>query len=368
MRNGKPQKAAERRNVQGEKTRLVILKTAARLFAQRGYDNVRIRDISHELDIAPSLVMHHFGNKALLYRKTVRYYLGDGQIFTHGAEPLVKADISDRQACANAVAESIHIFYEIWHGPERVKHLDRLMLQVIFGRGSVDVPLALDWIGPTERAIERFFRQVNPNISEAEAGVRAEVFFSHIFYPAVIKKLLCAEHGWREFPRDFLLNWKKTVARDFCLGLGLPPPTFAYPEECGGLSNSFVHHPETGDITAIPHRRIAPVRAHASPSKAPAPAGGSGNGNGTGGDGLGPATGGGANTANAAAADAVANAGNDAAPHAQTAETAAPRRRSITRRPLILTKPTSPEPSSFLPRLFPKPKADDTSGGSTLPA
>jgi AcrR family transcriptional regulator len=222
---------ARRDNSAGERTRTALLHTAARLFAQRGYDNVSVRDIAAEMKLSASLVIFHFGSKAGLYRKILRYYLDNGALFLRCALPVTRVDVNDGQACANAVAESVHLFFDCWHGPNRIRHLDRLLLQVIFGRGSVESSQTLEWIGPTERIFEHFFRSVNPAISEEDADVRMEVFFGNIFYPAVIKKLLMSEHNWSDFPVPYLLRWKKQIAGDTCAALSLPPPRYIYPEE-----------------------------------------------------------------------------------------------------------------------------------------
>lgn len=221
----------KRRNSQGEKTRRHILTTAGRLFAQNGYDSVGIRNISDEMGVMPSLVMHHFGNKAALYRETVEYFLSSGDIYLRAALPLSRVDIQDRQAASNALAEAIHYIFEEWHGPRRVRFLDRLMLQVIVGRGAVDIPLALKWIGPAEHVFESFFRRVRPEASEGEIQASMEVFWGGVFYPGIIRELLCVENSWREYPVEFLLEWKKVLSRNFALGLGLPAPNFQYPEE-----------------------------------------------------------------------------------------------------------------------------------------
>ncbi|MDR2430057.1 MAG: TetR/AcrR family transcriptional regulator [Puniceicoccales bacterium] len=225
------QDSLKRCNAQGEKTRRRILTTAGRLFAQNGYDSVGIRNVSDEMGIAPSLLIHHFGNKATLYQRTVEYFLSSGDIYLRAALPLSRVDIQDRQASANALAESIHHIFEEWHGPRRIRFLDKLMLQVIVGRGAVDVPLALKWIGPAEHIFEDFFRRVRPEASECEIQAHMEVFWGGVFYPGVIRELLCVENSWKEYPVEFLLEWKRVLARNFCLGLGLPAPDFHYPEE-----------------------------------------------------------------------------------------------------------------------------------------
>jgi AcrR family transcriptional regulator len=59
------QDLSKRCNAQGEKTRRRILITAGRLFAQNGYDSVGIRNVSDEMGVAPSLLIHHFAGDGL---------------------------------------------------------------------------------------------------------------------------------------------------------------------------------------------------------------------------------------------------------------------------------------------------------------
>ncbi|MDR1497408.1 MAG: TetR/AcrR family transcriptional regulator [Puniceicoccales bacterium] len=231
MQPARKKRGKGRSNVQGEKRRANILKVSVRLFALRGYDNVSLRDIADEIGITPSLIMHHFGSKTVLYREAVDHLLQNGEVFMRGVIPILKVDPSDKPAVANAIAESIHIFFDMWYGPNRTKYLDRLMLQVIFSSGAVDIPLALKWIRSAEKILEDLFIKLNPDRGVMGSDVRAEIFFSHIFYPAVICKFLLSEHSWKDYPVSFLLEWKKNIARDFCLGLGLPLPSFIYPDD-----------------------------------------------------------------------------------------------------------------------------------------
>ncbi|MDR3229739.1 MAG: TetR/AcrR family transcriptional regulator, partial [Puniceicoccales bacterium] len=256
MAKQKTKKVSERKNTQGEKTRLNILRVSARLFAQRGYDGVSLRDIADEADVAASLIIHHFGNKAFLYRETVRHFLSNGDLYMRCVTPVIKANPDDKQAAADAVAESVHLFFDSFHGPNRIRHLDWLMLQVVFGRGSVDAFQTLDWIGPAERLFEDFIRRVNPEITKEEADVRMEVFFGDVFYTAVVRKLLLAEHGWREYPIVFLLKWKKVVATNFCLGIGLPAPKYLFPEEKDPDHYKHTHRPDIESDAYTPHSPV----------------------------------------------------------------------------------------------------------------
>jgi AcrR family transcriptional regulator len=267
MTKQKTKKNGERKNTQGEKTRLNILRVSARLFALRGYDGVSLRDIADEADVAASLIIHHFGNKAFLYRETIRHFLSNGDLYMRCITPILKADPADKQASADAVAECVHLFFDCFHGPNRIRHLDWLMLQVVFGRGSVDAIQTLDWIGPAERLFEEFICRVNPEILKEESDVHMEVFFGDVFYAAIVRRLLMAEHGWRDYPLSFLLKWKKTVATNFCLGIGLPAPKYLFPEEKDPDYYKHTRRPDIESGAYAPPATVLPPAAPAAPVK-----------------------------------------------------------------------------------------------------
>ncbi|OGO31689.1 MAG: hypothetical protein A2Z16_10125 [Chloroflexi bacterium RBG_16_54_18] len=53
-------------------TRDQILSVAARLFSERGFANVSIRDICDVVGVAPPTIYHYFGNKDLLFQAVIR--------------------------------------------------------------------------------------------------------------------------------------------------------------------------------------------------------------------------------------------------------------------------------------------------------
>src|SRR4030042_5757724 len=56
--------------VQG--TRDQILSLASRLFAERGFANVSIRDICDTAGVTPPTIYHYFGNKDRLFQAVIR--------------------------------------------------------------------------------------------------------------------------------------------------------------------------------------------------------------------------------------------------------------------------------------------------------
>jgi AcrR family transcriptional regulator len=54
-----------------------ILDAAARLFAERGYAAVSIRDLAQEIHTTPAALYHHFADKDALYGATLRHVFSD---------------------------------------------------------------------------------------------------------------------------------------------------------------------------------------------------------------------------------------------------------------------------------------------------
>lgn len=59
---------AKLRTRDGDATKKSILKTAEKLFSEKGYDGVSIRDISKKCGASGPLIFHHFKNKSGLYQ------------------------------------------------------------------------------------------------------------------------------------------------------------------------------------------------------------------------------------------------------------------------------------------------------------
>lgn len=70
-------------------TRLKLLKTAAKLFADRGFSGVGVRDIVQKAHVNIAAVHYHFGNKRKLYLATLHYLVEEGlqEIFQKGKGP-----------------------------------------------------------------------------------------------------------------------------------------------------------------------------------------------------------------------------------------------------------------------------------------
>ena len=60
-------------NLTMKNARLKLLKTSARIFAQKGYTDTSVREIVTAARMNVSAVSYYFGNKRSLYLATVKY-------------------------------------------------------------------------------------------------------------------------------------------------------------------------------------------------------------------------------------------------------------------------------------------------------
>ena len=58
-----------------EKTKLNIVKSAAKIFADKGYDGASIRIITENLGISHGMIRHHFGTKEDLWKAVIDYLI-----------------------------------------------------------------------------------------------------------------------------------------------------------------------------------------------------------------------------------------------------------------------------------------------------
>ena len=93
-RNGAVRRAAGRRSQEeAERTRTRILDRAERLFSQRGYRGVSVRELSRACGVQPFTIQHHFGSKPGLYQAVLSRW--DDEILARvGAVVAGRADLA----------------------------------------------------------------------------------------------------------------------------------------------------------------------------------------------------------------------------------------------------------------------------------
>jgi len=88
-----------------EKTRARIIEAAGRLFAEKGFNGVKVRDIAREAETHLGALNYHFQTKQVLYREVLMAACLDASISEKDQELLLQ--LEPRQALYTLIAESI---------------------------------------------------------------------------------------------------------------------------------------------------------------------------------------------------------------------------------------------------------------------
>lgn len=101
-------KMGKQPTVVAEKTKLNIIKSAAKIFADKGYDGASIRIITENLGISHGMIRHHFGTKEDLWIAVIDYLIN--QFAIRQIPPLEQmADIDPVQLLKSYVRNFINM-------------------------------------------------------------------------------------------------------------------------------------------------------------------------------------------------------------------------------------------------------------------
>jgi AcrR family transcriptional regulator len=135
--------ASRKREGQGEAlpTREVILDTAERLFALRGFDGVALRDLAREMDLTAPSLYNHFPSKQALYEA----------VLERGLKPIVEVLIASWRP-ASPRLEDIHetVTKLVDHLSEHA-HLAPLLQRAILEQDGSFGELLSKWLTPIYR-------------------------------------------------------------------------------------------------------------------------------------------------------------------------------------------------------------------------
>lgn len=156
-------------------SRDVLLATARRLFAEKGYDGASVRDIASAAGVDPAMIRHYFGGKANLFRATVGW-------------PFEPEQLRDRIVDGDPVglAEGLtRVFFDAWEHPDTRAPL----LAILRGAATHDDSAAL-----VRQFIERrLYPQIAGELSGPGAELRVDLAMAQLLGIAYLRHVLRIE-------------------------------------------------------------------------------------------------------------------------------------------------------------------------------
>lgn len=164
---GKTAKSAEQA---GGKLRLV--KVAMRMFAEKGYDGITVRDISAAAEVSVGLINHHFGSKEGLREAVDKYFIEQFEEVLFEERPVPASE-------AEGLAQSVE-FTENWIN----RHIDDWDLTKAYMRRALLE--GSDW---GAGLFERFYNVVRTSVDRMDADGKIRPDVDRLWLPLLVMYL-----------------------------------------------------------------------------------------------------------------------------------------------------------------------------------
>lgn len=215
------------RNASGIETRARILRSAGRVFAQKGYAGASFRALAKDSGVGLSNIVYYFPSKHALFLETIRHFtLELGKLNEHFV-PLFSVDRGDKQAVADALQATIHSFLKACHGSAGVQQLNELYIRVIAEGDKKALGMLFECFADVQERLRGLVVELRPDFSPMEVGFFQQLLWSLLQYTVVGKRLVLYDMELKDYTEEYLFVASVQFAR-YCAGaLGLPEPRAA---------------------------------------------------------------------------------------------------------------------------------------------
>jgi len=176
-------------------TRLKLLKTAAKLFANRGFSGVGVRDIVQKAHVNIAAVHYHFGNKRQLYLATLHYLVEEGlqKIFQNGKSQF-SAD--PQQLSFQQALQSLHDLLDKLvdlNFDSDIELLNQFIAQAEMQQENETLKILLEYANPLSNLLRRILarltglKEESPHLQILTSVIVAQTRFSKLTRLAILE-------------------------------------------------------------------------------------------------------------------------------------------------------------------------------------
>lgn len=153
----------------GGNGKLRLIKVAMRMFAEKGYDGITVRDISAAADVSVGLINHHFGSKEGLREAVDQHFIGQFEEVLAEQRPAPRTE-------DEGLAQSVE-FTEAWIN----RHIDDWDLTKAYMRRALLE--GSDW---GAGLFERFYQVVRTSVDRMDADGQIRPDVDRLWLPLLI--------------------------------------------------------------------------------------------------------------------------------------------------------------------------------------
>jgi AcrR family transcriptional regulator len=152
--------------------KLRLIKVAMRMFADKGYDGITVRDISAAAEVSVGLINHHFGSKEGLREAVDKYFIEQFEEVLFEERPVPTSE-------AEGLAQSVE-FTENWIN----RHIDDWDLTKAYMRRALLE--GSDW---GAGLFERFYNVVRTSVDRMDADGKIRPDVDRLWLPLLVMYL-----------------------------------------------------------------------------------------------------------------------------------------------------------------------------------
>jgi AcrR family transcriptional regulator len=152
--------------------KLRLIKVAMRMFAEKGYDGITVRDISAAADVSVGLINHHFGSKEGLREAVDRYFIEQFEEVLFEARPVPSSE-------DEGIAQSVELT-ENWIN----RHIDDWDLTKAYMRRALLE--GSDW---GSGLFDRFYNVVRTAVDRSDADGKIRPDVDRLWLPLLVMYL-----------------------------------------------------------------------------------------------------------------------------------------------------------------------------------
>lgn len=161
--------ARQAKTADGGNGKLRLIKVAMRMFAEKGYDGITVRDISTAADVSVGLINHHFGSKEGLREAVDQHFIGQFEEVLAEQRPAPRDE-------DESLAQSVE-FTEAWIN----RHIDDWDLTKAYMRRALLE--GSDW---GAGLFERFYQVVRTSVDRMDADGKIRPDVDRLWLPLLI--------------------------------------------------------------------------------------------------------------------------------------------------------------------------------------
>lgn len=217
---------AQNQHPDKEDTRLKLMLTAGRLFAEHGFDGVSTRMIADTAGVNLGGIHYHFGSKEKLY---VAAFLHASKMETRTCLGSVADEHPELMQTPQGQAEVIRITclqsFRDFFSPDKPEWQKRLLMRELASPSSAQPILAKEVFQPNLEGDKDFLRCIKPEASEAQMLIWANLLHAQMVFYLMARSPLEMMFGQGFFDPGYFDAAALETARALALLLGLPEPS-----------------------------------------------------------------------------------------------------------------------------------------------